>query len=219
MMFSKSLGLATALATMASALPSGMLERRTAAAPSNGVLIINNLNQDIYAWSVDTTSKEPAKMITLSAHGGTYVENYRTLASGGVSIKLATEPSQDDVLQFEYTPTAEQIFWDLSCINMKTGGSKFTQLGYNVKPSSIIPGSCPEVNCAAGNSHCEGAYNVWNDDHATHGCPLNTGLTMTIGQSGNGSQTTGLPGGQQTAQPTVQPSAQPWIQPAGQPAQ
>ena len=182
MMFTKTFGLAAAFATLASALPSGMMVRRNETVPADGsVLITNNLNMPVYAWSV---SDDVGPMQTLSANGGTYTEAWRTNPNGGgISIKLATDPDQSDVLQFEYTPSEDTIFWDLSCINMESD-SEFTQYGFSVLPSDSGNNSeaCPSAVCQAGDANCAAAYLQPTDDRATHGCPINTGLALTIGQ-------------------------------------
>lgn len=179
MMFTKTFGIAAAFATLASALPSGMMVRRNDTASAGSVSITNNLNQDIYAWSV---AQDAGPMQTLSANGGSYSEHWRTNPNGGgVSIKLATHPDQSDVLQFEYTQAPDTIFWDLSCINMGTD-SEFTKYGFSVIPSTGESSSCPSAVCHAGDSACAAAYLQPDDNAATHGCPLNTGLALTIGQ-------------------------------------
>lgn len=181
MMFTKTFGIAAAFAALASALPSGMnnMVRRNNTAPAGGsVLITNNLSQDIYAWSVSDVS---GPMQTLTANGGTYSEAWQTNPNGGgVSIKLATTPDQSDVLQFEYTQATDTIFWDLSCINMESG-SDFTQYGFAVLPTDSTS-SCPSAVCAAGDDACSAAYLYPSDNQATHGCPIDTGLALTIGQ-------------------------------------
>lgn len=178
MMFTKVFGLAAIFATAVSALPSGMMVKRNGTAPGGGVTITNNLNQNIYAWSVSNTA---GPMLTLNANGGSYSEQWQTNPNGGgISIKMATTPSQADVLQFEYTVSGGTIFWDLSCINMGTS-SQFTQYGFAVQPSSSS-GSCPSAVCQAGDSQCAAAYLQPSDNAATHGCPLNTGLSLQIGQ-------------------------------------
>lgn len=184
MMFTKTFGIAAAFATLASALPSGMtMERRNSTAPASGsVLITNNLNMDVYAWSV---SSNVGPMQTLPAKGGTYTEAWRTNPNGGgISIKLATDPSQSDVLQFEYTVSSDIIYWDLSCINMQSN-SEFTKYGFSVLPSDSggNSDSCPTAVCKAGDKQCAAAYLQPTDDRATHGCPIHTGLALTIGQS------------------------------------
>ncbi|KAJ5748896.1 uncharacterized protein N7511_010592 [Penicillium nucicola] len=176
MMFSKSLGLAALFTTLASALPNGIVRRDGAAGGS--VQITNNLNQDVYAWSV---TDQVGEMVTLSANGGQYSEQWKTNPNGGgVSIKLASNPEQTDVLQFEYTEAGDTIFWDLSCINMDAG-NMFTSFGFAVEPTDQTS-SCPSAVCAAGDSACSAAYLQPTDDHATHGCPIDTGLSLTIGQ-------------------------------------
>lgn len=181
MMFTKTFGIAAAFATLASALPSGMMVRRNATVPASGsVLVTNNLNMDVYAWSVTDTV---GPMQTLSANGGTYTEPWQTNPNGGgVSIKLATDPDQTDVLQFEYTQATDIIYWDLSCINMGED-SEFTKYGFSVLPSTGESSTCPSAVCAANDPNCAAAYLIPTDDHATHGCPIDTGLALTIGQS------------------------------------
>jgi hypothetical protein len=176
MMFSKSLGLAALFATIASALPNGIVRRDGAS--GGGVTITNNLGQDIYAWSV---TDQVGPMETIPANGGQYSEQWKTNPNGGgVSIKLASDPQQDDVLQFEYTVAPDTIFWDLSCINMESG-NLFTDSGFAVQPTDETS-SCPKAICAAGDSACSAAYLQPTDDHATHGCPLDTGLSLILGQ-------------------------------------
>ena len=177
MMFTKTIGLAAAFATLASALPSGMVKRNSTVPAGGTVLITNNLDKDVYAWSV---SQDVGPMQTLSANGGTFTEAWRTNPDGGgISIKLATDPSQSDVLQFEYTQSTDTIFWDLSCINMESD-SEFTQYGFSVEPSQSSS-SCPSVSCQAGDSNCAQAYLTPTDNQATHGCPIDTSFTLSIG--------------------------------------
>lgn len=183
MMFTKTFGIAAAFAALASALPSGMtmnnMVRRNNTVPAGGsVLITNNLSQDVYAWSVTDTV---GPMQVLTANGGTYSEAWQINPNGGgVSIKLSTDPNQSDVLQFEYTQAVDTIFWDLSCIDMGAN-SQFTQYGFAVLPTDSTS-SCPSAICQAGDAACNAAYLIPTDDHATHGCPINTGLALTIGQ-------------------------------------
>ncbi|KAJ5094427.1 Secreted thaumatin-like protein cetA [Penicillium angulare] len=183
MMFTKTFGMAAVFAALASALPSGTVPviKRDTQAAGGSVLITNNLDKDVYAWSV-TDNVGP--MQTLKANGGTYTEQWKTNPNGGgVSIKLATDESQSDVLQFEYTQATDTIFWDLSCIDMGTS-SEFTQYGFAVQPSDSGSDqtSCPTAICKAGDSNCAAAYLQPTDDHATHGCPIDTGLSVTLGQ-------------------------------------
>ncbi|KAG2419128.1 hypothetical protein HFD88_002232 [Aspergillus terreus] len=171
MLFSKLFSLAS-IAGLSAALPH--VERQAA---SGGVLIVNNLDIPVYAWSVaDTVSP----MYILPAGGGSYTEQWRTNSNGGgISIKLATDPTQADVLQFEYTEAGDTIFWDMSAINLGLD-SVFTDNGFFVAPSAA-DSTCPTVNCQAGDKACSEAYLQPYDDHATHGCPINTFLTLSLG--------------------------------------
>lgn len=180
MFFTKTLSLAAAFATMASALPSGMLVARNGTEPASGsVQITNNLDKNIYAWSV---AHDVGPMQTLPPHGGSLSESWRTNPNGGgISIKLSTSPDQSDILQFEYTHAGDTVFWDLSCIDMGAD-SEFTKYGFAVLPSTGESSSCPSAVCSAGDASCSEAYLIPTDDHATHGCPINTALAFDIGQ-------------------------------------
>lgn len=197
MIFTKALGLATAFAALTSALPQAPHMARDGATPTTsssstptpsggggsggggGVNIKNNLDQNIYLWSVGSNADN--KMHTLNANGGSYSEDWQTPSGGGgVSIKLATQPDQSDVLQFEYTVASDTIFWDLSSINMGKE-SEFVKFGFAVEPSHP-GGSCPSAICKAGDVNCGAAYITPTDDHATHGCPIDTSFVLEIGQ-------------------------------------
>ncbi|KAF9885352.1 hypothetical protein FE257_012969 [Aspergillus nanangensis] len=167
-MFTKALSLA-AVAGLSNALPH--VERQAA----GGVLIVNNMDIPVYAWSV---ADGPVEMMTLPALGGSYTEQWRTNSNGGgISIKLSTDPVQSDVLQFEYTEAGDTIFWDMSAVDLSLE-SIFTDRGFFVTPSDPI---CPAVTCQAGDKACSEAYLQPFDDHATHGCPINTFLTLNLG--------------------------------------
>jgi hypothetical protein len=100
---------------------------------------------------------------------------------GGVSIKVSTVPDISNVVQYEYTVAGGTIFWDLSLINMNLlaiVGNLLPALGFQVtSPES----SCLSVVCQAGIIQCPAAYLFPSDDHATHGCPVNTNMVFDIG--------------------------------------
>lgn len=174
------------MATLATALPyfTNTTTNGTSASPvvrrgggSGGVNIVNNLGSTVYAWSV---SDRVSHMHTLSAGGGSYQEAWQSNDNGGgISIKLSLSQDQSDVLQFEYTQAGDTIFWDMSCIDMGSS-SKFTEYGFAVQPSQTAA-NCPSVNCAAGDSSCAEAYLQPKDDHATHGCPIDTSFQLSLG--------------------------------------
>ncbi|GES58302.1 extracellular thaumatin domain protein [Aspergillus terreus] len=175
MMFTKAISAAAAFASLASALP-----HVTRRGDSGSVNIVNNLDHTVYAWSV---SDRVSDMHTLSAGGGSYTEAWRTNDNGGgISIKLSTHPDQSDVLQFEYTigDGESTIYWDMSCIDLAAQDSEFTKAGFSVTPSQT-GANCPNVNCGAGDTACAEAYLQPKDDHATHGCPIDTTFTLSLG--------------------------------------
>lgn len=203
-MFTKTLSLAAAFAALASALPSPNLINRAVPAPASGangstttsstsasgtaaatgggagkggVTVINNLNSTIYLWSVSNTQ---GPMQTLPPKGGTYSEKWRINPNGGgVSLKMSTTQNDADILQYEYTVADPTIYWDLSNVNLNSN-SKFTKYGFAVTNNG--GSGCPTATCAAGDTACADAYLFPTDDHATHGCPIDTDFTLTIGQ-------------------------------------
>ncbi|GCB25830.1 antigenic thaumatin-like protein ARB_01183 [Aspergillus awamori] len=143
-----------------------------------GVTISNYLAKDIFAWSVSNTTGP----MTVIPHQEQYFESWRTrVDGGGISIKLATEPSQRSVLQFEYTRMDPIIYWDVSYIDLDYDSDLFQ---HNITVTSNDP-SCPVVSCAAGVYECHDVYLHPDDNYATHGCPVQTHLELSIGSSGS----------------------------------
>ncbi|RAL10876.1 putative extracellular thaumatin domain protein [Aspergillus homomorphus CBS 101889] len=171
-MLFKSVFAASLLAGLASALPS----RRST---GGGVTIVNSMGATVYAWSV---SDRVSDMSTLSAGGGSYTTGWETNDNGGgISVKLSTSQTQADVLQFEYTKAGDTIFWDMSSINL-SAESEFVKYGFSVIPSQSAE-NCPTVTCAPGDINCSEAYQQPDDNHATHGCPIDTTFTLTLGSA------------------------------------
>ncbi|RAH43770.1 putative extracellular thaumatin domain protein, partial [Aspergillus brunneoviolaceus CBS 621.78] len=167
----------TALVASVAGLAAALPHTRRQNTAGGGVTIVNNIGSDVYAWSV---SDRVSNMETLSAGGGSYTSSWQTNDNGGgISIKLSTSQSQADVLQFEYTQSGDTIFWDMSSINLSPD-SDFVKYGFSVVPSSG-GGNCPTVTCSAGNTNCQEAYQQPDDNHATHGCPIDTSFTLTLG--------------------------------------
>lgn len=175
MMFTKAFGLAAAFATLSSALPHAA--RSSNSTGDAGIEISNNLNGPIYLWSV---GGHVSDMHTLESNGGSWSSTWKQLDGGGVSIKMATRPDQTDVLQFEYTKGDDNIWWDLSCINMGTK-SEFTKYGFGVYPNKR-GGDCESAVCKAGEKECADAYLTPYQDENTHACKVDTSFTMQIGK-------------------------------------
>ncbi|PLB49857.1 hypothetical protein P170DRAFT_353222 [Aspergillus steynii IBT 23096] len=139
-----------------------------------GVQIVNNLDSTVYLWS---TSSDAGSMQKLNSGGGTYSEDWQTNSNGGgISIKLSTSESQDSVLQFEYTTSGDDIYWDLSSIDLDSS-SDFVSAGFSASPSDS---SCKSVSCSAGDSNCAESYQN-PDDKDTNSCSSSSGFTLTLG--------------------------------------
>lgn len=147
------------------------------ATAAGGVHVVNNMEEEIYLWSV---SAESGDMQTLNALTGHYQEGWQTnLNGGGISVKMSTSPSDTgSVLQFEYTWEGETIWWDLSSINLDPS-SPFVKHGFTVIPDSD---DCAGIQCAPGVADCSASYQHPNDI-ATHSCASNTAFTLRLGQA------------------------------------
>ena len=142
----------------------------------SGVTIVNNLAKDVYLWS---TSNVGGEMQTLSANGGSYSETWQINPDGGgISIKMATETVEENVLQFEYTleSSIETIWWDMSSINL-SDDSLFVSEGFKVVSDES---SCTTVTCLAGDSNCSESYQQ-PDDVDTQSCVSTAAFTLTLG--------------------------------------
>lgn len=160
---------ASSTATSSSASPSS-----TSGSGGGSVQIVNNMGSTVYLW---TTSETSGDMQTLTSGGGTYSENWATNSNGGgISIKMSTSQNQDSVLQFEYTEDGDNLYWDLSSINLDSD-SEFVKSGFSVTPSDS---SCSAASCAAGDSNCADSYQH-PDDTNTNSCSTSAQYTLTLG--------------------------------------
>ncbi|ETN45946.1 uncharacterized protein HMPREF1541_00128 [Cyphellophora europaea CBS 101466] len=160
--------------------------------------VVNNCGFPIYYASVGQS--QHAEMQQMQ---GSYSEQFGEQGNG-ISIKLA--PSADaNPTQFEFTWADGKINYDLSNIN----GNPFANEGMSLVPSmSNDPNNptCVPINCAAGDSVCDAAYNQ-PDDVRTHVCSDNADLVLTMcpgGSSGTPSSS-GSSSGSETS--TASPSA------------
>ncbi|PLN78483.1 hypothetical protein BDW42DRAFT_142653 [Aspergillus taichungensis] len=140
-----------------------------------GVQIINNMNEDVNLW---TTADSAGDQQHLSGGGGTHEEKFQTNGNGGgVSIKMSTTDSKDSILQFEYTGDGDQIYYDLSSINMDPE-SAFVKSGFSVQPDDS---SCEPSTCEPGDANCQETYQKPDDDHNTKACSSSTTFRVTLG--------------------------------------
>ena len=140
-----------------------------------GVQIINNMDEDINLWSTDSSAGDQQHV---SGGGGTHEEKFKTNDNGGgISIKMSTTGSKESVLQFEYTGDGDQVFYDLSSINMDPE-SAFVKSGFSVTPDDS---SCEPSTCEPGNANCQETYQKPDDDHNTKACSSSTTFTVTLG--------------------------------------
>lgn len=135
--------------------------------------VVNNCGTDVWFASVAQNVGAPMQKM---ASGGSYSETYNKV-NVGISIKLAATYG-GPVTQFEFTWDSPNINYDISNID----GNPFAQQGMSLVPSSIGAAgypSCVAVNCPAGESRCDAAYNL-PDDVRTKVCPEDSDLTFTL---------------------------------------
>ncbi|KAL4913083.1 hypothetical protein BDW62DRAFT_193346 [Aspergillus aurantiobrunneus] len=89
---------------------------------------------------------------------------------------MSTSQGADSVLQFEYTASDNNVFWDLSCIDLDSS-SPFIKSGFSATPDDS---SCSSVTCEAGDENCAEAYQK-SDDTDTNSCSAGAGFTVTLG--------------------------------------
>lgn len=164
----------TAIAALAAlSVPAAFAKGDLSSKEKGTAIVQNHCEHEVHLWSIADSADE--KRTTIQP-GGTYSEKYRVNDNdGGVSIKISDEDDQKRATQFEYTLSGGEpkIYYDLSNID----GYPFKDGGVTINPSDE---SCPTVNCPAGVSHCAEAYNKPDDDHATHGCPIDSDLELIL---------------------------------------
>lgn len=127
--------------------------------------VYNHCDFPVYSWSVDTETN-PLEPTIIDANGGLYEEDFRTPASGGVSIKLApNEDSDCPITQLEYTVNYD-LWYDVSNVDCTGTECPFQKHGLYLESG---PG-CPTVSCIPGNLTCHGAYTLWDDNWASLCC-------------------------------------------------
>jgi hypothetical protein len=149
------------------------------------ISLSNYCDIEYFLWSV---SNIPSEMQHLPP-GGVWHETYRTNPNGGgVSVKLSKVKAPIDISQIEYTVDTvnAKIWYDLSNIDAVqqipvTDGIRIApQYSGPLQPSSPHLSNCVTVYCPPNITLCHGIYNKWNDDHATHACPLSTDLVVEL---------------------------------------
>ncbi|PKY04596.1 hypothetical protein P168DRAFT_289514 [Aspergillus campestris IBT 28561] len=140
-----------------------------------GVQIVNNMEQDVNLWTTDDSAGDQQH---LSGGGGTHEQKFQTNSNGGgISIKMSTTDGKDSVLQFEYTGDGDQVFYDLSSIDMDPE-SAFVKSGFSVQPDDS---SCEPSTCEPGDANCKETYQKPDDDHNTKACSSGATFVVTLG--------------------------------------
>jgi len=193
------------LAAIAAAAPAVMAAQAS---------IKNNCPYDVYLWAVDIV-RNPSSPSIIAA-GASYSEPYRTLATGGVSLKLSKSTDRTHPLQFEYTLAGGFIWYDGSHVDCSGPQCPFYADGVYLEATDA---TCPTRTCKP-NENCTGFYQFWNDDLNTLACNPNASVNMylcstsasgksaTSGGSSGGAAAGGAAASSSTAaSPAASPSA------------
>jgi hypothetical protein len=137
-----------------------------------GMTINNTLGSDLFIWPVGAelgpmTRLHPTEL---------FKETWRRRDDGGFSIKIATVPSLEDILQFEYTWNGSTVFWDLSEINM-SNQSDFKSVGFSV---TIDSSQCPSMMCLPNDLACHEAFQQSSDNWAIRTCDAETNVVLVF---------------------------------------
>lgn len=178
-----------------------LLTLASTALAAGSARVVNNCGSGTEVFFASVAQNAPAPMEQLPASG--YSEAYDK-PNVGVSIKMSTSAG-GPVTQFEFTWASGSIFYDISNIN----GNPFAQQGMSLVPSmagaSGYP-TCVAVDCPAGQSTCNAAYNN-PDDTRTTVCPEDSDLVFTLCPGGASSSPQSSPQG--SPQPGIPSSASP----------
>jgi hypothetical protein len=126
----------------------------------------------VFIWSTANETNTTANELL---PGSCYIEDYRLNPNGGgISLKIATVPTDAIITQFEYTYTvnSSRVYYDISNIN----GYPFKDWGFILTPS--IP-SCTTVFCDPGIQFCADIYNAPNDT-TTKSCYTTADLSLNL---------------------------------------
>jgi hypothetical protein len=136
--------------------------------------IENWCDAEVYVWSVANVTNNT--MISLTPRVGDYNETYRTNPNGGgISLKIAKDPVDSDITQFEYTYHVDDpvVYYDISNIN----GYPFEEWGLALSPSAP---NCSSISCDPGVPLCADVYNKPDDNFVVKGCDASVNLSPTL---------------------------------------
>jgi hypothetical protein len=139
--------------------------------------IFNYCTFPVSLWAVDA-ERNPQSPTTIPA-GGQYSEQYHSLTTGGVSLKLSLGNSLytgDPITQFEYTLTGGFIWYDGSNVNCAVNNCPF--YSYGVFLDTTDP-SCPQRTCLP-SQECNGFYNNFNDDWNSLACGPDASIQLYL---------------------------------------
>lgn len=171
----------------------------TAAAAQGSAIVNNNCDYPVYISYVEG-GVTPDAPKTVSANTGSWSESYvNTQNGGGWSIKISKEESQSgDILQYEYTLAGEQVYFDMSLVNVQTNDTslKLTpfqlsrDLSWNPQPVyaklAPIPWEFSVSESATFSVDNTLWYNYWNETASQCGTS-DTDIVLNLCPSGSSS--------------------------------
>jgi len=138
--------------------------------------IFNHCTFPVSLWAVDA-QRNPQSPSTI-APGSSYSEQYHTLPSGGVSLKLTNGNSvASPITQFEYTAAGGFIWYDVSNVNCVGLACPFESYGMHMDTTDP---SCPVRTCNPNEAPCIGAYTNYNDDWNSLSCSPGSNINLYL---------------------------------------
>ena len=138
-------------------------------APTGNAVVTNACSFQIFLRSQTNTATGALQILN---PGDAYLEGFQTPADGsGVSIIIARQDPATfgDRLQFEYSVSGTNVFYDLSIID----GDPFVAEGFVLFPGDA---SCPTLRCAPGDAACGGSSGAGQ----TKVCSANRNLQLNV---------------------------------------
>lgn len=162
----------------------GIISFATAVSATGSAIINNQCSHDVYLWPV--SADESAGSPTVIKSGGNWSQQYKSISSGGMSLKLSdNDDMSSGITQFEYTLAGGMIWYDISnvnCLPFGLGTCPFQATGMHLSGGS----GCPTAVCQGGADTCHDAYTYPKDDWASLSCQPSTDTTLNLCSSESG---------------------------------
>ena len=142
----------------------------TAGATSGSASVLNSCGFEVYVYVCDQSSC--GSVVNVGPNGGTYSAPYISTVNDGVSIKIGTVTGEVEkpILQLEYTPTSDLVYFDLSEVN----GNPFGPYGFTLTDSAGL-----NMYCAPPGTECTWVYTAPSGG-MVYAIPISESIGVTL---------------------------------------